>query len=289
MPTNALLKKLSLLTDKGLKKRLRKEILAYYKNIPQAETDPEIQEALAFLSNNRFHVFPYTFTDDYSSEQVQVYTDKNLGLKYVMHKGKKLYFKRTWGERKIKRNYVYLLLEQDLKSPHRYLADSFVVERGDVVVDAGAAEGNFALSVVEQVKKLYLFETDNEWVEALEATFAPWKDKVEIINKYVSNTNNEHYLTLDNFFEGKGAVNFIKADVEGAEADLLEGSKNILQNQQLKVAITTYHKQEDETELNDMLQQSGFKTEFSDGYMLFPHYGPFKPPYFRRGLIRAMK
>ena len=54
------------------------------------------------------------------------------------------------------------------------------------LLDVGAAEGFFALSVIEHVKEIILFECDVEWIKALEATFKPWKDKVFIINKYVS-------------------------------------------------------------------------------------------------------
>ncbi|MCC9138228.1 FkbM family methyltransferase [Pontibacter silvestris] len=181
-------------------------------------------------------------------------------------------------------------MEQDKASPHKYLTDQFKVEKGEVVVDAGAAEGIFSLSVIEQVRKIYLFETDEEWIEALEATFAPWKEKVEIINKYVSNNNDHHNLSLDAFFKDKESVNFIKADVEGAEADLLEGSKELLsKDSNLKVAITTYHKQNDETHLAKVLHSSGFKTENSTGFMLYIYDKDIKPPYFRRGLIRAYK
>lgn len=41
--------------------------------------------------------------------------------------------------------YRYILLEQDEKSPHRYLTSEFDVSEGDVVVDVGVAEGNFLI------------------------------------------------------------------------------------------------------------------------------------------------
>lgn len=47
-----------------------------------------------------------------------------------------------------------------------------------MIADIGSAEGNFSLSNIENVKKVYLFESDKEWIEALEATFRPWRDKV---------------------------------------------------------------------------------------------------------------
>lgn len=288
--SNNLLSKLALLFDKGPKKKIREEILTYYAGVPNTAIDAETAEALTFLQNNRLHVFPYDFTNNYRKHSIKVYEDKALGLRYVMHEGKKLYFKRNWSARKIKRNYNFLLLEQDAKSPHKYLTADFTVEKGAVVADAGAAEGNFALSIIEYVRKVYLFETDSEWIEALEATFAPWKDKVEIVNKFVSNKNDAHHVSLDNFFKGKEQVTFIKADVEGAEADLLEGSADMLaNNSNLKVAITSYHKQADQVTLPEILKQFGFKTEFSDGYMVFYEYEPLSPPYFKRGLIRAAK
>ena len=290
MLSQTLFKKLSLLVDKGPKKELRQEILSYYNNIAKAEIAPEVQEALEFLKKNRLHVFPYSFTHNYSANDIKVYEDKHLGLRYVMHHGRKLYFKRTWSKRKIRRNYNFLLLEQDTQSPHCYLTPEYNVEQGDIVVDAGAAEGNFALTVIEQAEKVYLFETDNEWIEALEATFAPWKEKVEIVNKFVSNVNNDHYISLDSYFQDKGKVDFIKADVEGAEAELLDGSTNLIaHNPKIKIAVATYHKQKDQQELSEALQKYGFNTRFSNGYMLFPHMEALKPPYFRRGLIRAWK
>ncbi|MDR0567342.1 MAG: methyltransferase, partial [Prevotellaceae bacterium] len=57
---------------------------------------------------------------------------------------------------------------------------------GDVVVDAGVAEGIFALSVVERAKELYLFEADKDWIAPLEATFAPFGNKANIVNCYVA-------------------------------------------------------------------------------------------------------
>ncbi|GHA58532.1 FkbM family methyltransferase [Pontibacter akesuensis] len=284
----ALKRKVSLLTDTGRKKRLRHDILSYYSQVPVLQLSSEETEAIDFLKRNRLHVFPYPFVNTYTGSEVNVLEDKALGLKFVIHEGKKLYFKRKWGVRKIKRNYSYLLLEQDLASPHRYLTKEFKVLPGDVVADAGAAEGNFALSIVEIARKIYLFETDPEWVEALEATFAPWKEKVEIINKFVSNRDDAEHQSLDSFFSEKETVNFIKADVEGAEAQLLQGAAHLLsQSSPPHVAITTYHQQQDAEDLSQLLLERGYRIEFSDGFMIFHHDKHLKAPYLRRGLIRA--
>ena len=55
----------------------------------------------------------------------------------------------------------------------------------EIVVDIGAADGNFGLSIIEKVSKLYLFEPQKSWHKALQATFKPWEDKVEIVSKMV--------------------------------------------------------------------------------------------------------
>jgi hypothetical protein len=182
----------------------------------------------------------------------------------------------------------WLLLEQDIDSPHRYEYSDFQVKNGDIVVDCGVAEGNFALSIVEKAQKIYLFECDPKWIESLEKTFSPWKEKVVIVNKYVSDTNDNSCVRLDDFFDGK-IINFLKADIEGAELSLLAGAMKILSSSKnLRIAICTYHKQNDAKEFNEILQGYGFITEYSKGYSL-PRGTNACPPYLRRGLIRATK
>jgi hypothetical protein len=85
-------------------------------------------------------------------------------------------------------------------------------------------------------------------------------------------------------------INFIKADIEGAEVQLLMGSKNILSNQKnLQIVLCTYHRQNDAEELNQILIQNDFYTEYSKRYMLFTYDINLKEPYLRRGVIRARK
>ena len=145
--------------------------------------------------------------------------------------------------------------EQDLKSPHRYLTNTFKAEKDDVLADIGAAEGNFSLSVIENIRKVYIFEHDSEWIEALKATFAPWAEKVEIVSKYVANHNDGSHVKLDTFIEKKEAVTFLKIDVDGAEANVLKSGKNLLSSTRpLKIALCTYHKNNDEKEFTSLLE-----------------------------------
>ncbi len=275
---------------KILAKHLPKSILKYYSNLPEPPSE-EIATVLNYLKNNPIAVFPYEFQDEYIAEDISVFDDKEKGLKYVLMDGKRLYFKKRWGNKKIQNLYNLLSKEQDIRSPHRYLTKQFEFNDGEILIDVGAAEGNFALSVVEKASRIVMFEADKEWIEPLNATFEPWKEKVEIVNKFVSNISDASNTKLDDYLLiQKGSGMFLKIDVEGAESRLLSGCKQILSEQKpLKVAICTYHKQNDEKEFTSLLKLNGFKTSHSDGYMLFFYDKQMTAPYFRRGLIRAEK
>jgi len=268
--------------------KLKQEIVSYYSTLPASEISEEKKAVLDYLKKNSLHVFPYEFQKKYEPGSVKVNSDSS-GLKYVLHEGKKLYFKKSWSEARIQDSYSFLSCEQHIDSPHRYLTNEFYLEDNSIVADAGAAEGIFALGLVEKIKHLYLFETDPEWIAALEQTYKPWKEKVTIVNKFVSNRNDGQHVSLDNYFKNKPGIDFLKVDVDGAETDLLEGAKEILKsNKKLKLALCTYHRQQDEQLFGDLLRKFGFTVSTSSGYMLFSE-GNFAPPYLRRGLIRAVK
>ncbi|MDR1524917.1 MAG: FkbM family methyltransferase [Tannerella sp.] len=269
--------------------KLGRAVINYLDNIPSQDMNGEKQAVLDYLKCHPLSVFPYSYTEKYKPEDVIVYLDAEKEMCYVLQDGKRLYFKKGWNEKKVQAYYNGLLIEQDAASPHRYETGDFHVCEGDVVVDAGVAEGNFALSVIEKVEKIYLFEVDKAWITALEATFAPWKEKVVIVNKYVSDNDEENCITLDTFF-GNENIDFIKADIEGAEPLLVVGATTILSAQTpLKVALCTYHTQNDAETLRKMLSEKGFCAEFSKGYMLFVYDKYLAPPYLRRALIRAAK
>jgi predicted RNA methylase len=272
--------------------KLRQDIIHYLEHNSESDMPDEKQKILDYLKHNAIlPIFPYEYTKNYKPENVTVYEDSEKEIRYVLQEGKRLYFKRNWDEKQIREYYNGLLIEQDKMSPHRYETPEFHVSEGDTVIDAGVAEGNFALSIVDKVKKLYLFEADEEWIEVLKITFAPWKEKVVIVNKYVSDNDNNNCVTLDKFF-GQEKIDFIKADIEGAESLLLTGAKTILSGQSpMKIILCTYHKHNDADILNRILKEKGFHIEFSKGYMIFLHetYDKLKPPYLRRGLIRAVK
>lgn len=268
---------------------LRATVLNYYSGLPKPLSE-EIEKVLCYLKNRSVAMFPYYFQDQYSEDAIEVYYDHEKGLRYVLLDGKKLYFKKRWSKRRIRRSFNELMKEQDSQCPHRYENESFTFESGDVLVDIGAAEGNFALSVVEKASRIILFESNKEWIKPLNATFEPWKDKVTIVKKFVGDVSNSTSIRLDDYFTADEKLSFLKIDVEGAESRLLNGCQRILQTQRpLKVAVCTYHKAEDEQEFKEFLTRYGFETSHSDGYMLVYTDRNLKAPYLRRGLVRATK
>jgi hypothetical protein len=270
------------------KPKLRRKIIRYLESKLENKITSEELEVLSFLISNPLQVFPYEFTREYNAESVKVEYDRHFDLNYVLYVDKKLFFKRNWSEERIKTIFSNQLIEQHPKSPHRYLGHGFDVEENSVVVDIGVADGNFALSIIEKVKKVYLFEPNEKWIEALEATFSPWRDKVIIVNKWVSDIDDEPFITLDTYFR-ETKLDFIKIDVDGFEWKLINGSRRIISGgKNLKIALCTYHKQDDHVVFSEFFKERGFDISYSNGYMIFP-WGKQKAPYLRRGMIRATK
>jgi predicted RNA methylase len=273
-----------------LKRSLRAKILNYYDSLNENEDNEEQKEVTRYIENNEIRILPYKFHSSYAPEKIEVIYDQVKGMRYVLQDGKRLYFKKRWGEKKIRRSYCDLMREQDLESPHRYLTDSFTIGKDDIVADIGAAEGNFSLAVIEIVKKVYIFEYDQEWIEALNATFAPWAQKVEIINKFVSDRNDSKNIRFDTFFEINKDVTFFKIDVDGAESVVLSSCDNVFYSDgAFKIALCTYHKHDDEKDFTSLLRDYGFTVTPSKGYMINYYDKKLKAPYLRRGLIRAVR
>ncbi len=262
------------------------------KNLESRDLNIEEEAVLVFLKKSPLHIFPYDFPEKYKAAGIRIEKDEDKGLLFTFWEGKKLYYKNGYQIKKAQTYFNSLLLEQDPNSPHCYLTADFDVNEGDVIVDVGAAEGNFSLSVIEKARQVFLFEVEKDWIKALEATFEPWKDKVTIVQKYVSDVDNEQCIKLDTFFGEKQPVNFIKADVEGAEAQVINGANDLINRQKdLRIAVCTYHRQTDAQELDELLKTKGFKNHFSDKYMIF-HYGSsnvVEPPYLRKAVLRAVK
>jgi predicted RNA methylase len=251
---------------------------------------------LKFLSRNLISQISYPFVKKYHYRKVNPVYDPTNAMYYILHHGKKLYFRKSWDKIKICNMYNELCAEQDMRSPHSYQNFPIQYLHDDIVVDAGAAEGIWALDVIDKVKTVYLFEYEKEWIEALRATFAPWKDKTIIVSAYISdNSNGFGKITLDDYFCNRNvSPTIIKADIEGSETDMLKGSPIVFSKSTREAVICTYHNVEDYEILLKMMTQFGFQINRSDGYM-FSIYSELDfhckdiSQIIRKGLIYGFK
>jgi len=275
--------------DSDVRLRNNSIILDWLKTETMMFDPQEKEEIIECLNENPFCVFPYRYVKEHRS--VEVFYDKDCSMYYAMHKGKKMYFPNEYTEEKTRSYYIDILTDQDKRSPHCYNADGFEVGENDIIADIGAAEGIWALDNVEKAKFAYIFECDSKWARALHKTFEPFKMKVRIVNKAVGGLTENNNIAIDDFVaENRMGITFIKADIEGAEMAMLSGMPNLLEKQELRLLLCTYHKQNDADEFNVFLKKRGFYTEFSNGHMLFIYDKiGLQEPYFRKGLIRAKK
>ena len=269
------------------KKYLKKKISSYYSNVD----DKEINELVSFLNSNSVQMIPYEYTKNYVSKNIEVFTDYNSSYQYVLINDLPVYFPNEMSQIEIKNSVRCSLMEQDISSPHKYLSEDFKLENANISILVGASDGIFALSIIEKTKKLYLFEADSKWIKPLELTLKKWRSKVEIINKYVSDKDDEECISLDNYFRGRiNEISYIQADIEGAEEYLLNGAKEILnENKPIKLSICCYHKSNDEFKFTKLLEQYKFSIGYSNNYMVMWMQYPLKKPYLRRGIIYATK
>lgn len=275
--------------------KLTKRII---RHIESGDCDFPVEEKTAmkrFLSSTLVSQISYPFIKEYRYRIVNVLWDNTKSLYYVYRHKKKLYFKSGISKTKIRNSYNELCIEQDRRSPHSYFSFPVNYQPDDIAVDLGAAEGIWALDIVEKVREVYLFECEDCWIEALQATFEPWKDKVHIVNKYVSDFTDEKNTTLDDYFYKENIYpDIIKVDVEGAEIACMKGASKLLTHSVRHILLCTYHNYSDYTALSEIMKNHHYEVQPSEGRMIAiysePDYGCTDiTQIFRKGLIHAYK
>jgi len=126
-------------------------------------------------------------------------------------------------------------------------------------------------------------------MEALRLTFAPWKEKVVFVEKYMSDIQSDTTVSIDELLSREDGENyFIKLDIEGYEQKALSGMKRLMESANpVKMNVCTYHHPYDLKEIQVILQSYGFTCQVSDGFVLY--FQPGEEPSFRKVLIRAEK
>ena len=263
----------------------------------QPPLPPAYDEEIAYLRRaGKAVVFPYEQVRP--GKPVTAGCDEANGLPFVLHNGRKLYYPQERTVRKVAASYRrYIEVENILgggyarQSPHQYQADGFRVQAGDVVVDVGAAEGLFALDVMDLARRIYIIEADPQWQAPLQATFAPFGDKAVLIHKTVAATQAADRMQLAALLEQEPAPGwFFKMDIEGDEVAVLEDLvPRLPADVAVRFACCTYHRHGDAERMQALFVRHGFRTEFSGGYMLYLYDPDLRYPFFRRGVLRASR
>ncbi len=252
--------------------------------------DSEIQDLLKHWENHDIGIFNQYVQR--GKEVNEVYWDSIENMPYIIFEDKRMYFPYNYNRfeesESGKKVYRDLMCEQQPSSPHLYVKGNIKVEAGDVIVDAGVCEGNFALRYAERASKIYLIEGDSKWFRPLEKTFEKFRDKVVFCKRFLGRGDTERHICLDSLVEGK--LDFLKMDIEGAEVDALIGGRKTLLNNNVKCSICSYHRINDESAISDILRAYGYETSHSDGYMVFwPDKDIWSCPELRRGIVYGVK
>lgn len=175
-----------------------------------------------------------------------------------------------------KANIDWMVRYIDVEGPYGYTDGDFdvTVKAGDVVIDAGSWIGDFAAYAVSKGATAYAFEPTTESYAILQQTAQLNGERLVPISKGLSDrddtitlslgdnnsisnsividshTNNAETISItsiDQFVKDRNLerVDFIKADIEGAERDMLKGARETLKKFAPKLAICTYHLPDD--------------------------------------------
>lgn len=261
-----------------IKKMYRKGYLNEYKN-----------EVEYILGRKELVCFPYSYTEGYKNLKVTIEYDNDAKMYYVLHYGKKLYYPNRYKRNEIEEDYKSMIASQDKESPHLYFDGEYTPTGGEWFFDIGSADGMMALNVIDKVSKCTIIECDKEWVDALEHTFAQYKDKCEIINKFCGDNDEENTVSVDSIVEAssfKGKI-ILKMDVEGAAMKVLKGAEETIDSRQVMILNATYHTGNEAKDVASFLKKKKMKYSFSKGYLLFIYDLNINYPFFRKAMIRT--
>ena len=166
----------------------------------------------------------------------------------------------------------------------KYEYGEVIIKKGDIVMDCGANIGIFSAIAAAKGAFVYAFEPASSVLPCLnqltsyynqlfpqqyalsnftgEVDFLMTEDDTTSGSIIINKTNDLKdtvvtvpCITLDEFVRKNDIVkvDFIKADIEGAERFMLEGAKNIMRKFGPKIAICTYHLPDDRDVLTEII------------------------------------
>jgi hypothetical protein len=232
---------------------------------------------IKYLFNGRF--FPAFPKVNYKPELSLV---EDADFKWVSFRGDKVAYDKSWSDGLIIENFNNILNEQTavdtIMSPHKYIED---INEDWVIYDIGAAEGLQSKFWTKNVKKIIIFEPDKAFFKTLERTFEKEVEegRVVLLNLGVSDSSKQlnfksgaaQFDTLDSIIKQYNIPlpDYLKADIEGEELNLLNSLSNqVIENLKL-IQITTYHRPDDYKVIPDFFKKLKGEGGFSEGYIFF--------------------
>lgn len=195
--------------------------------------------------------------------------------------GKKLFWPKTYPLGRLDQVISETFDEQDW---HFYQKEHTTIADGELLLDIGTAEGLFPLVVIEKCSHIYMVEPTQTFCRSLEKTFSQHADKITIFNVAVGNEDGTVAFSEDsldgtvvaNAVEGSSEIpirkidslisddmkiTYLKADIEGFEEEMLLGAEHTIKINKPKIAITTYHTQNDPNRIISIIK--GFVPEYN--------------------------
>jgi FkbM family methyltransferase len=199
------------------------------------------------------------------------------------------------------KNIVAKLEKNMPDGPYGYTDGQFdvTVKAGDTVIDAGAFIGDFSAYSAAKGAVAYAFEPSGSIFQTLVETSKLYENRIIPVQKGLSDSDGEVELFSD-FGGGDGAdtimshfndtsasismgkisvtaldsfarerklqrVDFIKADIEGAERKLLAGAKDVLKEFAPKLSLCTYHLPDDPQVLESLITDANPRYKVRQG------------------------
>lgn len=165
-----------------------------------------------------------------------------------------------------------------------YENESVQINKGDIVIDAGANMGIFSLLAAKKGAKVYSFEPQpyfysilcknialnylNNKIEPLcyaisdrRGEFTMYVDKENLLSASIiiergKDSCNVHCISIDQWVEDDNIprIDFIKVDIEGAERLLLSGARKSIIKWKPKLAISSYHYTDDPLVIKEIIR-----------------------------------
>ncbi|MCL1937787.1 MAG: FkbM family methyltransferase [Candidatus Azobacteroides sp.] len=255
----------------------------------------ELKIAPDFFAQNYQKIVIRTFVNRWLNKNKQCFEIKGVLLPYTPNKPNVIsdlaanifedtFTFLTYFDDKYDKELVERLDRHMKDGSYCYVDKSFdvTVKKGEVVIDAGAWIGDFSAYAVFKGAECYAFEPLKENYEILLETAHLNKDRIHPVQQGLGSSVcemnisirgagssiifKEEYVgeekikitTLDKFVEENKLkrVDFIKADIEGAEREMLKGAINTLKTFAPKLAICTYHLPDDPEVLEKLILEA---------------------------------